>query len=1661
MGDERKTKAQLLRELRILRAKVKKLEKSLKQGISIEGSLREGEALYRELFEAESDSIFLIDNATGNIQEANSAAATLYGYTTDEFLSMRDVDLSAESEKVHYVTRGATITAGQVVTIPLRYHRKKDGTVFPVEITGRFFNRHGHLVRVAAIRDITERKRAEELLKQGEKRYELLFESSPVAINITRGTDITYANRSYLTMFGFSSTDELKLVEPLKLFAPEWHAKIRENIALRAKGVSVPESYEVECVRKDGTKFPVLMYLTRMMFADGLATVGFIIDITERKRAELLLKRYQLLSENTRDIVLFVRARDGRILEANAAASQAYGYDREELMSKTIRDLRAPETVRDVEEQMSQAIRNGMLFETQHRRRDGTVFPVEVNAQGMTIGEDEILLSVVRDIAERKRSQDALRESQARLDLALRSANMGVWYMDLIENKRHFDDQVCQLLGINPKTFAGTSEEFFGTVHLDDQETIKAALARTIGQGVPYEPEYRVVWPDGSVHDIAARGRLVRDERDLPVRINGIIWDVTERKRAEEALRNSEDKFRKAFMTSPDAVTINRLNDGLYVSVNTGFTRLMGYSAEDILGKTSVETNIWDDLGDRNKLVEGLKKDGIVENLAAGFRSKNGEIKYGMISASIIELDGIQHVLGVVRDITESRKVEEALTVSEEKYRGIFENVQDVYFETSIEGTIIEVSPSIDILSRRQYRRHDLIGNSMYDFYSDPGERQTLLMSLQARGRVTDFEITLKNSDGSQVPCSISAKIEFDAHGAPWKIIGSMRDITERKRAEQALRESEERFRALFEQAAVGVALLETKTGRYVQINQRYCDFLGYSMEEMLHKTLHDVTHPDDTQTNLDGSASLIAGTTREFSLEKRYFRKDGTLVWGNLTASPLWKPGEQPDAYFHIAVVEDITERKQMEEELRKSETRFRTLIEQSPVAVSLSREGKGMYANTKLMQLFGLGSAEEYSGSTVTEYFAPRAREASRERTQQRAHGLSSASEYESVLARKDGSEFPVHITVTTVELADGPANMAFITDITERKRAEEALRESEGRLRDITFSMADWVWEVDKSGVYTYSSQKGFDLFGPAYDDVIGKSPFDLMPQDEAKRVGAIFSEIAANKLPIKDFEYWNISRTGERICLLTNGVPILDEQGNLKGYRGVDKDITERKRAEDELRASESRFRDLWGATVEGLTILDGGTIVEVNDAICRMFGTTREQAVGKSFLSFAPPEMHESLRRRVTSGTEGRFETPALRADGATITLEVFTKRFIYHGKPMRMAAMRDMTERKRADEALKKERSLLSTIIETIPDEICLKDTDSRYIMANKASVTALGAKSLEEMLGKTDLEYVRRDIALRLLAEEKQILESGKPMIAREVARVDPKTGEISKCDLYTKVPVKAQDGTTVGLLVINMDITQRKRAEENVKRSELRLRQLSAHLESVREEERKHIAQEFHDQLGQTLTALKMDLSLMERSIADEKKEISRAALIEEMHSSQKLIDRGIQTVRTIMSELRPELLDQLGLVEALEWEVGKFQQRSGVVCGLTADVGDLQLDARRSIALFRLVQEALTNVSRHAQATRVDIGLRIEGDDLVLEVKDDGIGISFDAESKPRSFGLIGMRERAVFLGGNLEITGTVGKGTTIVVRMPIHETLPDGGGGYKRDLKGDKY
>ncbi len=235
---------------------------------------------------------------------------------------------------------------------------------------------------------------------------------------------------------------------------------------------------------------------------------------------------------------------------------------------------------------------------------------------------------------------------------------------------------------------------------------------------------------------------------------------------------------------------------------------------------------------------------------------------------------------------------------------------------------------------------------------------------------------------------------------------------------------------------------------------------------------------------------------------------------------------------------------------------------------------------------------------------------------------------------------------------------------------------------------------------------------------------------------------------------------------------------------------------------------------------------------------------------------------------------------------------------------------------------------------------------------------------------------------------------------------------------------------------LGIATDITEHRQAEKALRQSREQLRNLAVHLQSIREEERAAVAREIHDELGQALTALKMDLSWLEKSISKDKKFLSKKT-----KSMIELVDSTIEKVQRISSELRPGLLDDAGLSAALEWQAEEFQKRTEVICELSIGPKDIALSQEHSTALFRIFQESLTNIARHAEASRVEVSLTKKGSMLKLKVRDNGIGIRKEQVSAPESFGLIGIRERVRFLGGQIDIKGVRNKGTTMSVSIPL--------------------
>ncbi len=408
---------------------------------------------------------------------------------------------------------------------------------------------------------------SEQALRQSEERYRLLFELSPDAIAVYQDGKLAFVNQAAARLVGAATPEEV-IGRPMLDFI---HPDYREMVLARSRqqmrdGRPAPTTVE-KFIRMDGSSVDVDVTASPFSYHDKPAVMAIIRDITERKQADEARReseeRFRHLYENA-TIGLYRTSPDGEILLANPSLIHMLGYEFFEDLSRRNLEKNGfePGYSRRGFRQLIETRDSVVGLEAPWKRKDGTTIFVRESAKAIRDEDGKVLYyeGTVEDITERKRAEEALRESQARLDLALQAAQMGVWSWDIHEDKRQFDDQACRLLGFDPETFSGAAEEFFRAVHPDDRETISAALARTIEQDVLYEPEYRAVWPDGSLHYLAARGRLVRDATGQPARVNGLFWDITGRRQAEDKLARQAEELARLYRASGSLISTGSID---------------------------------------------------------------------------------------------------------------------------------------------------------------------------------------------------------------------------------------------------------------------------------------------------------------------------------------------------------------------------------------------------------------------------------------------------------------------------------------------------------------------------------------------------------------------------------------------------------------------------------------------------------------------------------------------------------------------------------------------------------------------------------------------------------------------------------------------------------------------------------------------------------------------------------------------------------------------------------------------------------------------------------------------------------------------------------------------------------------------------------------------
>ena len=494
----------------------------------------------------------------------------------------------------------------------------------------------------------------------------------------------------------------------------------------------------------------------------------------------------------------------------------------------------------------------------------------------------------------------------------------------------------------------------------------------------------------------------------------------------------------------------------------------------------------------------------------------------------------------------------------------------------------------------------------------------------------------------------------------------------------------------------------------------------------------------------------------------------------------------------------------------------------------------------------------------------------------------------------------------------------------------------------------------------------------------------------------------------------------------------------------GRSSADKYLTDAGNSNSCNRKCKYKITDKWYKAViqaaeEGFLLANPeGEILDVNDAFCYMHGYSREELLNMKIQDLDPefPGFPDTVKKRLSkSAIKPRNmysynEVRHIRKDGSVIDLALSMNSlniapgflFCFH---------RDITESLKAEEVLRQSERKYRELVETSLNMIIAWNKEGEVLFTNNSFREILGYSDeiLKETLFIDSILFDENKNVKRIIDS---VLANGAPV--KFEAKIKAKDGSFIDT-LASVTPILDDSGESSGAICFFIDITERKQAEKELRHSEKQLRLLSQRIINTQEEERLKISRELHDQLGQELVLLKMESLSLEEKNGDE-------ALREQIKTLEQMVVRVIESVHNISIGLRPDMLDKLGLVKAIQWYVESFERQTGISCPIEVRAGN-RIDIKSqevTTAAFRIVQEAMTNVLKHSQATQADVSIGIEGERVLIDISDNGIGMDMkDSEDKP-SLGLLGMKERAGLIGGEMIISSQPGSGTSIRLYLP---------------------
>lgn len=1450
----------------------------------------------------------------------------------------------------------------------------------------------GRLFHESQSYQIELQKQNEQLL-QREQEYRLLFETNPNPMFVFDEKSLRFltVNDAAVRHYGWShdefcnmTIDDIRPVDDISAV----HEAIKEQAGARDLHAG-----QWRHRTKDGRIIDVDVSVSAVEYDGYAARLVLAVDITKHEKAREELRKERNFGNTVLDTagaLVLVLDKEGRITRFNKECERITGYLSSEVLGRVLWEFLIPEEDLNGVKQTWDALQAGD-FPNEHENhwvaKDGSkrLIAWTNNAITKPDGEIEYVIGTGLDITERRRAEEALRQSREDLNHAQALGCIGSWRMDVQRNELTWSDQNHRIFGI-PRGTPLTYETFLSVVHPDDRQYVdkkwKAALA-----GEHYDIKHRII-ADGRIKWVREKAYLEFDNDGKLRGGFGITQDITELKKAEEQINHL------ARFPEENPFPILRLsNDGtISYSNKPGLVLVEQWGCK--VGQKAPDK--W------CKLVEKANQSNryLVEEIKCGD-------KIFSIAIAPVPEGGYVNLYG--RDITVRRKFEKALRKSRDE------------LEMRVKKRTTELAETVDSL--------------LYEIY-------------------------------------------------------------ERKRAEKSLNEKTRDLDAFFSHTISPIVILD-KDFNFIRVNKAYAESCQRDISEFTGRN-HFELYPNEENERI--FREVVKNKTPFTAVGKSFSFPDhpewGVTYW-DWTLMPVLN--NEQDVELLILSLNDVTQRRRAEVALIESEKKYRSLVEVSPEAICVIAEEDITFVNTAAVKLIGSQGYEELIGKKVWDFIHPDSMEQARADIKELLEKKNKLPSREIKLVRLDGTTVEVEASATAIFHENKIGILVIYHDITERRRAEERVHATNALLELFTQKttkkeyldavvevIRDWsdcecagIRLTNSEGYIPYESCVGFSeefllLEGNlclsrdvcVCTRVISQTPdpqdiknitdrgsflcgniFDFvesLSETEKERyrgrcLVAGFASVALIPIRYRNNDLGAIhlaDKVRNKVPLQT--IRFLDDMAMLIG------EAIHRFNVEQSLRQSESRLSEAQRIAHLGnweWNIASGE--LWWSDEVYNIFDLSPERFEGtyKAFLSYINPDdrmfVEESVKEALYEKKEYNIDYRIVRPDSSERNVHVQAEVvFDENWNPVKMVGtLQDITERIKAEEAARQSEEKFLLMAQASEDVFWISTPGIKKMIYISPAYEKLWGRTRRNLYqrAKSYLDAIHPEDKEKVLKELKNNTD-GKWEFIYRIIRPDGSVRWVHD----KGYPILNEVGRLYLTAGTFRDITELKQAEIEIIEHQKELKSLTAELQLAEERERRHIAQDLHDTIGQILSFSSRELKTLRKTAP-----VETARSLEEISNQ---LDEAVKQARTLSFDLSPNILYDLGFEVAVEDLIEKFSEERNINCTFENCRASKPLADHVSIFLYRSIRELLINVAKHAEADIVIVTLTRHGNDLHISVEDDGVGLDvsemLDGSRRPIGFGIFSIRERLDHIGGRFEIESGERKGTKVTLIAPLN-------------------